>query len=71
LPADFFTVNLDDPSIAGASAEELLAAIVFGLSRTAIRDVAVGGELIVEDGRHGRQETIVREYRSLMRGASS
>src|SRR6185312_8933142 len=50
-PADFFTVDLDDPSIAGAGEEDLLAAIVFGLSKTAVRDVVVGGKQIVTDGR--------------------
>ena len=34
-PADFFTVDLDDPSIAGSSPDDLLANIVFSLSRTA------------------------------------
>ena len=39
-PADFFTVDLRDASIAGASASSLLNHIVFSLERTAIRDVA-------------------------------
>ena len=43
-PADFFTVDLNDPSIAGASADDLLANIVFSLARTAIRDVVVNGK---------------------------
>ena len=51
-PADFFTVDLDDLSIAGCAAEDLLANIVFSLSRTAIRDVVVAGKRIVENG-HG------------------
>ena len=51
-PADFFTVDLDDPSIAGAAPDDLLANIVFSLSRTAVRDVVVGGRQIVESGRH-------------------
>ena len=51
-PADFFTVDLDDLSIAGASTDSLLANIVFSLSRTAVRDVVVGGRQIVENGRH-------------------
>jgi formimidoylglutamate deiminase len=45
-PADFFTVDLNDVSIAGASPDDLLASIVFSLSRTAIRDVAVNGKLL-------------------------
>ncbi len=60
-PADFFTVDLNDPSIAGAGGS-LMNSIVFSLERTAVRDVAVGGELVVRDGRHALQEDIVREF---------
>ena len=49
-PADFFTVDLDDLSIAGCAVEDLLANIVFSLSKTAIKDVIVGGRQIVERG---------------------
>ena len=66
-PADFFTVDLNDPSIAGASSDDLLAAIVFSLSRTAIRDVVVGGKRIVEDGRHAKQEEIVERFKALQK----
>lgn len=52
-PADFFTVDLDDLSIAGCAVEDLLANIVFSLSRTAIRDVVVAGKQIVSHGLHG------------------
>jgi formimidoylglutamate deiminase len=65
-PADFFTVDLSDPSIAGNAPDELLASIVFGLSKTAIREVAVNGRLIVDSGRHPMQEEIVRHYCALM-----
>ncbi len=51
-PADFFTVDLNDLSIAGASVDDLLTNIVFSLARTAVRDVVVGGKRIVEDGNH-------------------
>jgi formimidoylglutamate deiminase len=49
-PADFFTVDLDDPCIAGSSPEDLLANIVFSLSRAAVRDVVVGGKRIINHG---------------------
>lgn len=65
--ADFFTVDVDDLSIAGASREELLASIVFGLSRTAVRDVCVGGRLIIEDGQHAAGQEIVRKFAALQR----
>lgn len=65
--ADFFTVDLDDPSIAGASPDDLLSSIVFSLSKTAVRDVVVGGKRIVEDGRHARQEEIVERFKALQK----
>ncbi|HEU4768246.1 MAG TPA: formimidoylglutamate deiminase [Pyrinomonadaceae bacterium] len=43
-PADFFTVDLNDVSIAGSPVDELLTNIVFSLARTAIRDVVVNGK---------------------------
>lgn len=61
-PADFFTVDLDDPSIAGSSPDDLLSNIVFSLSRTAVRDVIVGGQRIIENGRHVQQESIITGY---------
>ena len=64
-PADFFTVDLDDPSVAGSTPENLLANVVFSLSARAIRDVVVAGERIVADGRHAQQDGIVSAFRRL------
>ncbi|MCA1591347.1 MAG: formimidoylglutamate deiminase [Acidobacteria bacterium] len=66
-PADFFTVDLNDPSIAGANADDLLPAVVFSLARTAIREVFVGGQPVVEDGRHHAQDEIVSRFAALQR----
>ena len=66
-PADFFTVDLNDPSIAGASEEDLLSSIVFSLSKTAVKDVVVGGKRIVEDGRHSQQEEIIERFKALQK----
>jgi formimidoylglutamate deiminase len=60
--ADFFTVDLSDPSIAGAGASSLLNHIVFSLERTAVREVSIAGEFVVRDGRHPLQEEIVRNF---------
>jgi formimidoylglutamate deiminase len=65
--ADFFTVDLNDPSIAGSSPDDLLSNIVFSLSKTAVRDVVVGGKRIVEDGRHAKQEEIVERFKALQK----
>ena len=66
-PADFFTVDLDDPSIAGASAEDLLSVILFSLARTAVRDVVIGGRIVVEEGRHRDAVEIVERFAALQR----
>jgi formimidoylglutamate deiminase len=62
---DFFTIDLNDPSIAGASSENLLANIICSLTRTAVRDVVVGGNVIVQNGRHADQDEIVARFRRL------
>jgi formimidoylglutamate deiminase len=63
--ADFVTVDLDDPSIAGNSSEDLLPMLVFGMNRTAVRDVVVGGRFILRDGRHQLEEEIVSRYKAV------
>lgn len=65
--ADFFTVDLDDVSIAGVAPEELMPTIVFSLNRTAIRDVAVDGRFVVMEGRHADCNEIVSSYQHLAR----
>jgi formimidoylglutamate deiminase len=65
--ADFFTLDLDDLSIAGHSDEDLLPLAVFSLNRTAIRDVLVDGHFVVRDGRHPLEEEIVSRYKELHR----
>jgi formimidoylglutamate deiminase len=65
--ADFFTIDLNDCSVAGADRESLLAHVVFSMERTAVRDVFVGGEPVIRDGRHRLQEEIVREFAEVQR----
>jgi formimidoylglutamate deiminase len=64
-PADFFTIDLNDPSVAGAGEHDLLSSIVFSLSRAAVREVVVGGKPIVSEGRHLVQEEIVERFNEL------
>jgi formimidoylglutamate deiminase len=66
-PSDFFTVDLNDASLAGANEDDLLAHIVFSVSKTAVRDVVVGGKRIVEDGHHKQQEEIIERFQSLQK----
>lgn len=61
-PADFFTVNVFDPSIAGADPGTLLANVVFSLERRAIRDVWIGARQRIAGGRHSNQGLIVGRF---------
>jgi len=66
-PADFFTVDLNDPSIAGTDANSLMNHIIFSLQRIAIQDVYVSGQRIVESRRHQLQDEIVRNFSDVQR----
>jgi formimidoylglutamate deiminase len=66
-PADFFTVDLDDPSLAGFHPNSLLSNIVFAAERTAIREVFVAGKPVIREGRHPLQETIVQRFSALQK----
>lgn len=66
-PADFFTIDLDDPAIAGAATDDLLPAIVFSSSRAAVREVVVGGQPIVSEGRHLIQEEVTERFGELQK----
>lgn len=65
--ADFFTVDLNDCSVAGADRESLLGHVVFSLERTGVRDVCVAGKMVVREGRHLLQEEILREFGEVQR----
>ncbi len=67
MPADFFTIDLNDPSIAGASPDDLLSSIVFSLSRAAVREVVVGGKPIVSEGQHLIQEEVTERFNDLQK----
>ncbi|HVZ84140.1 MAG TPA: formimidoylglutamate deiminase [Terracidiphilus sp.] len=64
-PADFFTVSLDDLALLGADAASLESQAVFALGRSAIRDVAVAGTLVLTDGHHPLDREIRARYRSV------
>jgi formimidoylglutamate deiminase len=65
--ADFFTVDLNDPTVAGANERDLLTALVFSLSRAAVSEVYVGGRPVVESHRHTAQDDIVARFNALQR----
>lgn len=66
-PADFFAVDLNDPSVAGADEGSLPANVVFGAGRSAIRGTFVGGEALVENGHHALGADIVEQFAGAQR----
>jgi formimidoylglutamate deiminase len=66
-PADFFTIDLNDLSILGTDAASLAAQAVFATSKSAVRDVAVQGRLILEDGEHSQAAEIRARYGEVQR----
>jgi len=63
--ADFITIDLEDSSIAGNSADDLLSTLVFSMNRSAIRDVVVGGRFILRDRLHGGHQEIISRYKKV------
>ena len=61
-PADFFTVALFDPAMAGSGPDALLGTIVESLERRGVRDVWVGARQVVVSGRHPLQGAIVSRF---------
>lgn len=66
-PADFFTADLHDVSLVGSSDSDLLPAIVFGMQRPAIADVAIDGKFVVQNHRHPHQQEILDAYQEVAR----
>lgn len=66
-PADFFTVDLNDLSGLGMDVETLASQVVFSMAKSAVRDVAVAGKLILENGRHPQAGEIRAKFRGVAR----
>lgn len=66
-PADFFTVDLNDVSILGMDVESFASQAVFSMAKSAVRDVAVQGKLILENGRHRSAGEIRSRYRAVQK----
>ncbi len=66
-PADFVSIDLDDPSVAGGEPDALLEQLLFSVERTAVREVFVQGKAVVQEGGHRDQTEIVRKFAELQK----
>lgn len=64
--ADFVVLNGDDPALAGQRVDTVLDAAIFGPSRQPVRDVMVGGQWVIREGRHPREEAILARYAAVL-----
>jgi formiminoglutamate deiminase len=56
--ADFIAIDLDTPRLAGADREHLLEAVAYGATASEVRDVVVGGRLVVSNRHHRTVEDV-------------
>jgi formimidoylglutamate deiminase len=62
--ADLLVVDSDLPCLLGKGDDVLLDAVVFAGNRNPVRDVIVGGERLVEGGRHRGRDAVFADYRA-------
>lgn len=60
-------LDADDPSLLGSIDDLLADAVIFGATPRAVSKVVVGGQTIVEAGRHGRYEEIRQGYQTTLK----
>jgi cytosine/adenosine deaminase-related metal-dependent hydrolase len=62
-------VILDEahPALAGADPASLAETLLLAGSPALVREVWVGGERVVDGGRHPRQDAILEDFRALQR----
>lgn len=64
--ADLVVLDPDHPVLAGRPTEYVLDAYVFSSHGNPVRDVMVGGEWVVREGRHASRELVRNRYRRTM-----
>ena len=65
--ADLLVLDPDHPDVAALPPERLLDAVVFAGNRNPVRDVMVGGQWVVTDGRHREEEAVQAAYLAAVR----
>ncbi|HYM48359.1 MAG TPA: amidohydrolase family protein, partial [Burkholderiaceae bacterium] len=65
--ADLVVLDPHHPSLIGRDRDAWLDAYVFCGHGSPVRDVMVGGEWVIRDGRHAREEDIARRYAGALR----
>lgn len=64
--ADFVTLDLNAPCLAGATSRSLKSDLVFSTANGAVRDTFVAGQRIVSNGSHPDMDPIIERYRATL-----
>ena len=64
--ADLIVLDADEPALAEQSLVHLLDAAIFGPARKPVRDLLCGGRFVVREGRHAREQDVLRRYRAAL-----
>ncbi|MCY3611635.1 MAG: formimidoylglutamate deiminase [Gemmatimonadetes bacterium] len=62
MRADLVVLDADHPALVGRRGRAVLDSWIFSGTDNPVRDVMVGGEWVVRDGRHPREEAVGRAY---------
>jgi formimidoylglutamate deiminase len=62
--ADLIVLDDDAPTLYGRRGDDLLDALVFAGNASPARDVMVGGQWVVRDGKHLREGEILTRFRA-------
>jgi formimidoylglutamate deiminase len=65
--ADLLVLDPDHPEVAAMPPERLLDAVVFAGNRNPVRDVMVGGQWVVQEGRHKHEARVQAAYAATVR----
>ncbi|HUZ65177.1 MAG TPA: formimidoylglutamate deiminase [Acetobacteraceae bacterium] len=64
---DIVILDPNHPDLCGRTGDFWIDGWIFSAGRSAVRNVLVGGKVIVTDGVHARQDSIIARYRDVIR----
>ena len=65
---DIVVLDPDHPALIGRSGDEAVDSWVFSGGAPCVKHVVVGGEIVVRDHRHGREDEILSDFRAAVGG---
>jgi formimidoylglutamate deiminase len=64
MRCDIVVLDPDHPSLIGRARDEAVDSWVFSGGAPCVKDVIVGGNLVVMDHRHSREDEVLRDFRA-------